>query len=408
VTWFGPLLSALSLLPFALCLQWWPQFRGPEGQGHAGDARVPTTWSETVNIRWKVPVPGLGWSSPVTAGGRVWLTTATGEDEVSLRLVGFDEETGREVVNTEVFRLRRPGDINPKNSWASPTPVVDGDRVYVHFGAEGTAAVSTSGMVLWRRQFPYASQHGAGGSPVLHDGALVFSADGSDTAFVVALDAATGRVRWKRERRAPWDQAYSTPLVIRVGTQEQLVSVGAYRAVAYEPATGREIWRVSYADGFSNVPRPVFAHGLVYIATGFQQPALMAVRPDGTGDVTNTHVAWRLQRGAPLTPSPIVVGDELYMVTDGAILSCVDARSGGILWQQRLGGTFSASPVLAGGHLYFSSEQGVTTVIRPGRTYQLVARSAIDGGLLASIAISGESIIMRSESYLYRVAAEPH
>jgi outer membrane protein assembly factor BamB len=171
----------------------------------------------------------------------------------------------------------------------------------------------------------------------------------------VALDAATGRVRWKRERRSPWDQAYSTPLVIRVGTQEQLVSVGAYRAVAYEPATGREIWRVRYADGFSNVPRPVFAHGLVYIATGFQQPALMAVRPDGAGDVTDTHVAWRLQRGAPLTPSPIVVGDELYMVTDGGILSCVDARSGGILWQQRLGGTFSASPVLAGGHLYFSS-----------------------------------------------------
>jgi outer membrane protein assembly factor BamB len=224
----------------------------------------------------------------------------------------------------------------------------------------------------------------------------------------VALDAATGRVRWKRERRTPWDQAYSTPLVIRVGTQEQLVSVGAYRAVAYEPATGREIWRVRYADGFSNVPRPVFAHGLVYIATGFQQPALMAVRPDGAGDVTDTHVAWRLQRGAPLTPSPIVVGDELYMVTDGGILSCVDARSGGILWQQRLGGTFSASPVLAGGHLYFSSEQGVTTVIRPGRAYQLVARSAIDGGLLASIAISGESIIMRSESFLYRVAAEPH
>lgn len=386
----------------------WPQFRGPTGQGHAGDARVPTTWSEALNVRWKVPVPGLGWSSPVVADGRIWLTTATGDDEVSLRVLGFDEETGREVVNAEVFRVRRPGDINPKNSWASPTPVVEGDRVYVHFGAEGTAAVSTNGQVLWTRQFDYESQHGAGGSPVLHDGALIFSADGSDTAFVMALDAATGRVRWKRERRAPWDQAYSTPLVIRVGEQEQLVSVGAYRAAAYEPATGKEIWRVSYADGFSNVPRPVYAHGLVFIATGFQQPALIAVRPDGTGDVTKTHVAWRLQRGAPLTPSPIVVGDEIYVVNDGGILSCIDARSGGILWQQRLGGTFSASPVLAGGHLYFSSEQGVTTVVRPGPTYQPVARNAIDGGLLASIAVSGESIIMRSDASLYLIAAPPH
>jgi outer membrane protein assembly factor BamB len=396
------------LLPFALCLQLWPQFRGPTGQGHAADeARVPITWSETQNIRWKVPVPGQGWSSPVVADGRIWLTTALVDDPVSLRLLGFDEATGRTLVDAEVFRVRRPRDINPKNSWASPTPVVQGDRVFVHFGADGTAAVATDGTVVWKKQFPYESQHGAGGSPILHEGLLIFSGDGSDTAFVVALEAETGRVRWRRERRAPWDQAYSTPLAIRVGESTQIVSVGAYRAAAYEPATGREIWRVSYADGFSNVPRPVFAHGLVYIATGFQQPSLLAVRPDGTGDVTKTHVAWRLQRGAPLTPSPLVNGDELYVVNDAGILSCVDARSGGMLWQQRLNGTFSASPVAAGGHLYFSSEQGVTTVIRPGRTFQSVARNTLDGGLLASLAIAGESFIARTDSALYRVAASP-
>jgi outer membrane protein assembly factor BamB len=369
---------------------------------------VPTVWSENRNVTWKVPVPGLGWSSPVVDNGRIWLTTATGDQDVSLRVLGFDEVSGRGLVDVEVFRVRRHGDINPKNSFASPTPVVAGNRVYVHFGAEGTAALDTNGTVVWRRRFPYRSQHGAGGSPVLHDGLLIFSADGSDTAFVIALDAATGRVRWKRERRAPWDQAYSTPLVIRVGEAEQVISVGAYRAAAYEPATGKEIWRVSYGDGFSNVPRPVFTHGLVLIASGFQQPALLAVRPGGTGDVTKSQVVWRLERGVPLTPSPIVVGDEVYLVNDAGILTSIDAQSGRILWQQRLGGSYSASPIAAGGYLYFSSEQGVTTVVAPGPTFQPVAKNAIDGALLSSLAVAGESIIMRSDSSLYRVAVQPH
>ena len=227
-------------------------------------------------------MPGRGWSSPVVAGGRVWLTTSVKEKGASLRALAFDVATGREAVNVEVFRLRSADLTNPKNSHASPTPIVDGDRVYVHFGAEGTAALTTSGEIVWKARFPYESQHGNGGSPVLYGDLLIFSCDGSDDAFVVALDKRTGKVRWKTSRRQPWDQAYSTPLVIRVGERDQLVSVGAYRAAAYDPRTGKEIWRVSYADGFSNVPRPVFGHGLVYIATGFQQPSLLAVRPDGT------------------------------------------------------------------------------------------------------------------------------
>ena len=178
---------------------------------------------------------------------------------------------------------------------------------------------------MWKTKLSYESQHGAGGSPIVYGDLLIFSCDGHDAAFVVALDKRTGKVRWKTNRRQPADQAYTTPLVIRVGDRDQVVSVGAYRAAAYDPATGKEIWRVSYADGFSNVPRPVYGHGLVYIATGFQQPALIAVRADGTGDVTKTHVAWTLRRGAPLTPSPLLVGDELYVVSDGGIASCLDA-----------------------------------------------------------------------------------
>ena len=254
----------------------WPEFRGPTGQGHSNERGVPSEWSENKNIAWKTPVAGLGWSSPVVGGGLVWLTTATGEREVSLRALAFDVATGREVVNVEVFRLRALRELNPKNSWASPTPILDGDRVYVHFGADGTAALTTTGEIVWKTKFPYESQHGAGGSPVLFGDLLIFSCDGSDAAFVIALDKKTGKTRWKTNRRSPADQAYTTPLVIRVGERDQVISVGAFRVGAYDPATGKEIWRASYADGFSNVPRPVYGHGLVYVATGL--PAANAHR----------------------------------------------------------------------------------------------------------------------------------
>ena len=383
----------------------WPQFRGPGGQGHATATGVPVEWSETHNVAWKAPVPGRGWSSPVVSAGKIWITTATGEGDVSLRALAFDFATGRELVNVEVFRTRSTGAIHPKNSWASPTPIVDGDRVYVHFGAQGTAALTATGDVVWKARFPYQAQHGGGGSPIVHGELLIFSCDGSDEAFVVAVDKRTGKVRWKTARRAPADQAYTTPLAIRAGDRDQIVSVGAFRAGAYDPETGKEIWRVSYGDGFSNVPRPVYGHGLVYIATGFHQPTLMAVRPDGTGDVTGTHVAWVLRRGAPLTPSPILAGDELYIVSDAGIATCVDAVSGAVRWQQRLNGTFSASPVLADGRIYFLSEQGVATVVAPGKSFRALATNAIDGATLASIAVSGGSMIIRSDRQLYRIAA---
>ena len=267
----------------------------------------------------------------------------------------------------------------------------------------GTAALSSSGEILWKARFDYQSQHGAGGSPVLYGGLVIFNCDGSDAAFVVALDKSSGKVKWKTNRRYPADQAYTTPLVIRVGDRDQLVSVGAYRATAYDPMTGKEIWRVGYANGFSNVPRPIYGLGLVYIATGFQEPAMLAVRPDGTGDVTKTHVAWKLARGAPLTPSPIIVGDEFYMVNDGGIASCLDAKTGMVIWQQRLGGTFSASPVFADGRIYFLAEQGVTTVIAPGKEFRRLATNPLDGGLLASMAVSNGSLFLRTDTHLYRI-----
>jgi outer membrane protein assembly factor BamB len=383
----------------------WPQFRGPGGQGHSNERGLPLTWGEGRNVAWKTPVPGLGWSSPVVADGRVWLTAAIEKRGISLRVLAYDVASGREVVNVEAFNVpsyRR--EINPKNSWASPTPVIDNGRVYVHFGADGTAALTTAGEIVWKTRFDYTSQHGAGGSPIVYGDLLIFSCDGSDQAFVVALDKNTGKVKWRTNRGFPADQAYTTPLIIRVADRDQLISVGAFRARSYDPSTGKEIWRVRYDEGFSNVPRPVFAHGLVYITTGFQQPSLLAVRPDGKGDVTKTHVAWTLTRGAPLTPSPLAVGDELYVVNDGGIATCLDGTSGTIIWQARLGGTYSASPVFADGRIYFLAEQGVTTVIAPGKTFQRLTTNTLDGALLASMAVSGGSLFLRTESHLYRIA----
>ncbi len=383
----------------------WPQFRGPGGQGQSSEVGLPIQWSESKNVAWKVPVPGRGWSSPVVARGRVWLTTATPvRRETSLRLMAFELETGKQALDVEIFRLRSSELQNAKNSHASPTPIVDGERVYVHFGAEGTAAVSAAGEILWKTRLAYQTQHGNGGSPELAGDLLIVSCDGFDESFVVALDTRTGKTRWRTDRRQPYSQAYSTPLAIRVGDRDQLVSPGAFNAFAYETQTGKEIWRVNYGDGFSNVPRPVYAAGLVFITTGFHQPSLLAIRPDGKGDVTKTHVAWTLSRGAPLTPSPIVAGGEIYVVSDNGIASCLDARTGAVHWQQRLGNSFSASPVLADGRLYFLDEDGRTTVLKPGTTFEVLATNTLDGGTLASMAVSARSFFIRTATHLYRIA----
>jgi outer membrane protein assembly factor BamB len=382
----------------------WPQFRGPGGEGHSTEVGLPLRWSESENIAWKVPVAGRGWSSPVVSNGRVWLTTSIERrGGASLRVLAFDFNTGKELVNVEAFSVRDATLKNIKNSLASPTPIVEGDRVYVHFGADGTAALTSTGEIVWKVTLPYESQHGNGGSPTLYRDMLILSCDGSDTAFVIALDKNTGKTRWKTERRMPYDQAYTTPLVINVDGRDQLVSIGAYRAASYDPQTGREIWRVRYGDGFSNVPRPIYSHGLVFIGTGFQEPSMLAVRPTGTGDVTNTHVAYIIDRGAPFTPSPVVVGDEFYMVSDIGVASCLDVRTGKTHWQQRMPGNYSASPLFADNRIYFLSEEGVATVIAPGKEFRRLAVNTLDGMTYASIAVSQKSLLIRSDSHLYKI-----
>jgi outer membrane protein assembly factor BamB len=333
-------------------------------------------------------------------GKRIWLTTALDEGR-SLRAMCIDRATGLVLHDVEVFAPSEPGPINAKNSHASPTPVLEDDLVYVHFGAHGTACLSSDGGIVWKSDpWPYNHRHGPAGSPVLYDDLLIFSCDGTDVQFVVALDKQTGEVRWQTDRQGP--MAYCTPQVIRVDGVDQLFSPGGDQAISYDPGSGEELWRFRYT-GYSVVPCPVYGHGLVFFSSGYNDPVLYAIRADGRGDVTDTHMAWEQARGAPNTPSPLLVGDELYIVSDNGVATCLDARAGGEHWKQRIGGNYSASPLLADGRIYVLSEEGTTTVIASGKTYAELAKNQLDGQTLASLAVAGQSIYLRSETHLYRI-----
>ncbi|MCC6587829.1 MAG: PQQ-binding-like beta-propeller repeat protein [Bryobacterales bacterium] len=381
----------------------WPEFRGPTGQGHAKATDLAMEWSETQNVTWKVPVPGRGWSSPVVKDGRIWVTSAVEQrGGQSLRLLAYDLKSGGQLLDKEVVELADSPKQHKKNSYASPTPILDGDMVYVHFGL-ATAGVKTTGEVVWTQKMAYNWIHGNGGSPVLYRDVLIFSCDGADVQFVVGLDKRTGEVRWKTERPKGGQMAFSTPLVIETPKGDQVVSVGGHSAVAYDPLTGKELWVVQYGDGFSNVPRPVYAHGLVYLCTGFYKPEVLAVRPDGTGDITKTHVLWRVNRQVPLTPSPIIVEDLFYMVSDNGIFTAVEAKTGRILYQERVGGNYSASPLYADGRLYLWNEEGEATVIAPGREFRVLAKNRLDGQTMATPAVAEKALIIRTDTSLYRI-----
>jgi len=404
---FSPLLA----LPATAAGQDWPQFRGPTGQGISTVRRAPLRWGENSDNRtWKVPIEGLGWSSPSVQGDRIWLTTALNEGQ-SLRAICLDLETGREIHNVEIFKRDEPGKVHSKNSHASPTPVIEGDRVYLHFGAYGTACITTDGEVVWRHGFKYNHRHGPGGSPVIFEDLLIINCDGTDVQFIAALNKNTGEEVW-RTKRAHISEArlsgsdsapmgFSTPLLVEVDGVMQVVSTGGDHVAGYNARTGEEIWWSSYY-GYSLVPRPVVGHGMIYVCSGYNKPVLYAVRLGGTGDVTETHVEWTLERGAPHNPSPLIVGDEIYVVADRGIATCLDAKTGETHWQERLGGNFSASPLYAAGRIYFLNESGETTVIEPGTEYKELARNQVQGRTLASLTPLEGAMLLRTDSHLYR------
>lgn len=388
----------------------WPQFRGPLGNGVSTEKNLPIQWSETKNITWKQEIPGKGWSSPSLVKGRLFLTTAVvlEGDKLSQRALCLSAKDGKIIWNTEVFSQDAASapPIHGKNSHASPTPLVEGGKLFVHFGHQGTACLDLDGKILWKTQeLTFPPVHGNGNSPVLVDGMLVFSCDGASSPFVAALDAATGDVQWKfaRESDSTKRFAFATCEVITVEGKKQVISPGAGVVNALDPKTGKEIWRVTY-DGYSVIPRPVFGHGLIFMSTGYDSPSILAIRPDGQGDVTDTHVEWTLKKGAPHTPSPLLVGDELYLVSDGGIATCVDAKTGDVHWSERIGTKYSASPVYADGRVYFQDEDGKGTVLKAGKKFQKLGENGFQEPSLASYCVGDGAFFVRTEKHLYRVA----
>ena len=395
----------------------WPEFRGPTGQGWSLARGLPMEWSNTENVAWKIPVPGKGWSSPIVHNNRIYATTAVaasdGEDsDQSLRTLCLDARTGNTVWDVEIFLQdgKTAPAIQSKNSHASPTPVVHGNLLYVHFGHQGTACLSLNGDVVWRtRRIQYPPRHGNGGSPVIVDNLLVFSCDGESDPFVVALDRTTGKERWRTSRniKAVRSFSFSTPLLIHVTGKPLLIIPGSELVGAYEPRTGQEIWRVRYAGGYSVVPRPVYGQGLVYVCSGYGKPTLYAIRPDGHGDVTDTHVAWQTDRGTPHNPSLLLTGDELHMVSDSGVASCLDAKTGAVHWIKRLGGKFSASPLFAEGVIYFQNETGTAYVVEASKKYHLLATNSFGDDFnertFASYAVDDGALFIRSEHHLFRI-----
>lgn len=391
----------------------WPEFRGPGGMGHSDAKGVPLRWSATENVAWKVAVPGEGWSSPVLMGGRIYLTSALPREGGGLGLSAFclDADSGRVLWQTTVFETATAGPaIHGKNGHASPTPIATASAIYVHFGHHGTAALGLDGRVLWRQtSVSYQPVHGNGGSPVLVDGLLVYSVDGVDQPRVVALGARDGAVRWETPRETPAKRkfSFSTPLVIGEPGGRQVISPGSGAVCAYDPADGRELWRVLHGEGYSVIPRPVLAHGLLFVGTGYDRPLVHAIRVGGSGDVTGTHLAWTLAKGAPNTPSMVVVGELLYCVSDAGIASAIEATTGKVVWAERLGGNFSASILHADGRLYFQNEEGMGFVLRPGRAFEVLARNDLAERTLASHAVDDGALYLRTRTSLYRIGKRP-
>ncbi len=392
---------------------WW-QFRGPTGDGWSNVSELPTQWDEEKNIAWKTKVHDRGWSSPVVWDDQIWVTTAT-EAGHKLFAVCIDKNSGKIVHDLHLFDVEDPMRITNENTYATPTPVIEKGRVFVHFGTYGTACIDTNtGEKLWTRRdlnCDHEANAGPASSPTIIDGNLVVHVDGRDVQYIVALDRKTGDTVWKTLRSIDFAdipvhhrKAFCMPTAIGQGDAMQIVSPGGRAIYSYD-RRGNEIWRVQHR-GFSVAPRPVFGHGLVFATIDRDDPELWAIRVDGKGDVTDSHVAWKETRGMPQRCSPLLIDDLLYLVSRDGIATCLEAKTGELVWKKRLEGRYSASPLYAQGLIYLFNEEAKATLIRPGRKFEVVHQNALaPNQLRATPAIVDNALIVRTENFLYRIEA---
>lgn len=429
--WFTFITVVLLSRQAALPGDNWPQFRGPTGDGHSDAHDLPTTWSEHEHVRWKTPIHGRAWSSPVIWGSQIWLTTAS-EDGTKLDAVCVNRETGAILFDLHLFDVEHPQFAHQFNSYASPTPVIEEGRVYVTFGSPGTACLDTqTGKVIWQRcDFVCNHFRGAGSSPIAFGRLLIMNFDGSDHQFVVALDKANGRTVWQKERsidfkdlgpdgkptaEGDFRKAFSTPHVAELGGSPVLISSGAKAHYAYNPFTGEELWRVEERTSHSASSRPVSGLGLVFILSGWSTGELLAIRPGGKGEVIDANresfeldhgqlrIAWKSKRSIPKKPSLLLVDDLLFTIDDNGVAGCLEALSGKEIWRERVGGNYSASPLFADGHLYVFSEEGKATVLNAGRQFKKVSENQLEDGFMASPAVAGKALYLRTKTSLYRI-----
>ncbi len=404
------LVLASCFAAFTSAAENWPEFRGPRGDGTTTATALPIEWSETEHITWKTPIHDRGWSSPVIWDRQLWMTTATRNGK-QLFAVCVDRDTGKVTHDIQVFEIAEPQFCHAFNSYASPTPAIEAGRVYVHFGSPGTACIDTeTGKILWTRQdLPCNHFRGAGSSPILYGNLLVVAFDGSDFNYVVAFDKRSGKTTWQRDRNIEYEnddgdqhKAYCTARVIKVEGRPQLVYPSAGATIAYEPQTGEEIWRVRHG-GMNAASRPLYANGRLYLNSADGGFKLFALRTGGTGDVTDTHVAWKSKEGVPSRSSQLLIGDRIFMVHDRGVATCLNANTGKPIWQKRLGGDFSASPLWAAGKIYFSNQDGRTFVVAADDEFELLATNTLDDGCMASPAVYDKALFLRTEANLYRI-----
>jgi outer membrane protein assembly factor BamB len=391
----------------------WPQMRGPTGQGHATTAKLPTLWTPRDGITWLTPIPGKGWSTPIVVNGHIYVTTAVPQGEgakadQSLEIFKLKADTGAILASKQVILQvgEKAPAIHAKNSHASPTPIYEDGKLYVHFGHSGTACVNAETLEsLWtNRDLAYKPVHGNGGSPLLYQDTLYISIDGIDRRSLVALDKKTGTLLWetKRSRPAKLPFSFGTPILVEIDKTPMVVTTSSDGLYGYDPKTGKELWFVEYS-GYSVVPVPLFAHGMIYVCTGYNTPSILAVKIEKGAEKFTGKVAWRHRVDVPHNPSPVIVGDELYMVSDGGIATCLDAKTGKQHWRERIPGAYSASILHGAGHLYFLNEQGLCTVVKTGTTYSFVSSNGLDSRSLASIGVDGETLLIRTEKALHKV-----